>query len=832
MANTNSELKSRADVNIASSSSDSKDSMDTSGDRDEQLAEAKLLSERIAQHTEQHQHQTNRKYTFAKRKHPEAKATKKEKRLLNKDKIGLTLHRTACCPARCTDSITVNDVYPLRELYASASTEKQRTALLLNQLVTNAHSNKHTRKIAVSILGRERPVCLETFRRAFGPGRDKLREAVRRWRSGQTQPAPHASTCADHPSPQSDFVYAELANFFNGVCDDVPSATGVRRVMSFYQSWTALHKTVARHFEQTHAASPLKQKPPSFATFERVRKQYFGNVQRPRKGQQPRCTVCVAINNERARCDAEQRPELNRQMQAHAEFNRKERHADQAEIDAVLAAGGLVIDWDYTSSAELPHFFFTPKVRVSLLFVVFGRFLFGSVSFRLLCLCLQALSKKVLLKVRIAGAYVQGSTKGSGLHLVLHTDHVRKDGNAVATALFEIIRAVRDPSHKQLLITHDNASGEAKNTTLLALWTMLVLEGWFSTITMMCTAPGHGHRYLDALFSHLQRALHQRTLTSFADVIDALQHAFTAERLQPHITVLLRAYSFSSFFEPKLNKFAGHSVPLWFQFQRLPGLTNTAGMMARDTSAGQWYGWDRGKVPIGILQGMPRGYPQLLAAAEPSDYKAIEETLQTAERHKLVPATDIDHMRKLLLHGPDLAISPAAVGDGGVGSPAVVTRPGSSDMRFSVRVIHEAPKCMQPPPPSRCVAAAVHKPPVPLFVQPRVGVITKRKDKLKELREKAEAEEKAKSASPATAAPTSASADSKTQSKAVPGPPVRAPFPTAAPDARTSSAHTRASPRLQQQQQKGTNSASVFGSQIGGVFVPWSSVDDEMDLDD
>lgn len=214
----------------------------------------------------------------------------------------------------------------------------------------------------MSILGRAQPVCLEAFRRAFGPGRDKLRTAVKRWRSGQTQPPPHAASFADHTSPLSDYVYGELANYFNGVCDDVPSASGVRRVMAFYTSWTALHKTLVRHFEQSHASSPLKATPPSFATFERVRKAYFGNVQRPRKGQQPRCTICVAINNERAKCDAAQRPKLNRQMQEHALFNRKERHANQAEIDAVLAAGELVIDFDYTSSAELPHFFFTPKV--------------------------------------------------------------------------------------------------------------------------------------------------------------------------------------------------------------------------------------------------------------------------------------------------------------------------------------------------------------------------------------------------------------------------------------------------------------------------------------
>ena len=105
-------------------------------------------------------------------------------------------------------------------------------------------------------------------------------------------------------------------------------------------------------------------KPPSFATVNRVRREKFANVVRPRKGSLPACSVCVALMAERERCDPSQRASLNSQMQKHAQAHRSRRLALQKEIDERLAAGDTVIvRIDYTTNAKLPHYRAPPQVH-------------------------------------------------------------------------------------------------------------------------------------------------------------------------------------------------------------------------------------------------------------------------------------------------------------------------------------------------------------------------------------------------------------------------------------------------------------------------------------
>ena len=136
----------------------------------------------------------------------------------------------------------------------------------------------------------------------------------------------------------------------------------------------------------------------------------------------------------------------------------------------------------------------------------------------------QALAREKLFNIKICGSLIQGSKVADGLHLFLHTYAVKKDGNAVATELFDLIRCAREQRHRHLILSFDNAAGEAKNDTILALCDLLVAFDWFDTVEIHQLEPGHTHTYLDALYSHLQRALREHTLVSVADVVDALTH--------------------------------------------------------------------------------------------------------------------------------------------------------------------------------------------------------------------------------------------------------------------------------------------------------------------
>jgi hypothetical protein len=426
-----------------------------------------------------------------------------------------------------------------------------------------------------------------------------------------------------------------------------------------------------------------------------------------------------------------------------------------------------------------------------------------------LSVCAQVLARETPLSVKICGVLVQGSKRLSGLYLVLHSAAVRKDGNAAATELFSIIAKPREQHHRHLILSFDNAAGEAKNDTVLALCALLVWLDWFETVEIHLLEPGHTHTYLDALFSHVQRALSERTLASVADVIDALSHAFTTEHLQPHILFLQCAFDWVTYFDKYLHTVAGHSKPLGFRFVRVgSGPEAAVRMWMRDNSKGEWLGYRRTSEPIVVLRSLPRGDLKAvpLVAASTSDRTAWEETIKQAANHNLIEQSEAKELRRIIAQGT-LGAKPLSVpaDDFGVGRPAEVQRPERKDQRqtdskdkerknkFVVRLIDQVPTSVQPPPASRqsVAAAAAPKPPVPLFYKPRVAVITDKPSELKRLREAAERDVAAREsgmvgagsgnpvASPAASASAATSAERKSPApvrsspRNVPGKPAR-----------------------------------------------------------
>ena len=161
--------------------------------------------------------------------------------------------------------------------------------------------------------------------------------------------------------------------------------------------------------------------------------------------------------------------------------------------------------------------------------------------------------------------------------------------------------------------------------------------------------PGHTHTYLDALYSHLQRALREHTLGSVADVVDALTHAFKDERLQPTITVLEAASDWSAFFASSLETIAGHSQPLGFRFARVEsGPHAPVRMFVRDNSKGEWLGYRRTSEPIVVLKSLPRGNLKALPPLEGKDKDAQTHAVEVALSKHLIEQLEADELKRII----------------------------------------------------------------------------------------------------------------------------------------------------------------------------------------
>ena len=696
------------------------------------------------------------------------------------------------------------DVLPVRTKSVALGHEGARTQFLVDLLsASNAASTPHRRKLKYQVAGRA--LCQEGFRRALGISRKKLRRAIESFRRGLLPPA-HTRAHVDHPNLKSDAVFGWLSQYFDSVCDDVPTADGVHRVMTFWRSWPGIHALFAAQFKAEHAQSPLRFKPPSFPVFERVRLEHFGSVKRPTKGSQPSCTVCIAISSELERGDERNRAALLRQLREHSERHQRQRRDTQAEIDAELASGkALVVRFDYMSGAQVPHYRRPPKVNFALCCC--------ARALAVLIRSLQTLARKQPLDIRIGGAYVQGSDQQhNGLYLVMQLTSVLKDGNTVATLLHEIVSHARLPDHEHLVLSFDNAVAEGKNIVIIALAVLWVSLGWFARVRILNLLPGHTHNFLDALFSHVQRAVCSCTIASMADVASAMATAFTSPALQPKVLVLHRSWDWRALFEGKLEPMAGHSVPLSFSIEKVPSLpaSTPARVMVRDLSSDPWYGLERTDRPIDVLDRLPRGSLHsvpLNPLARSLDSAQLQDCVRTALRHQLLHGPEADELLRIIEQGTSGAMQTSAAEDGHAGKPAYLQRPGTDD-RVAVRLIASPPTSLQPPPsPSSAARGAAQRPappPVPLFHKPRVSVITHRKHKLKPLREAAEREQSERKAAPASGSGSASTA--------------------AVPAATSSAACVRSSPRRQSPSPSPAPSPKP-------PMVSWDQIDDEMDED-
>jgi hypothetical protein len=437
----------------------------------------------------------------------------------------------------------------------------------------------------------------------------------------------------------------------------------------------------------------------------------------------------------------------------------------------------------------------------------------------------QKLNTKRPIVVKLCGVLVQGTHSHNGFFVFLHVHGVRKDADSVSTLLWELMAWCREPQIKRVVLIVDNAGGEGKNETVLATLSAAVWYDWFEHASMRNLFPGHAHSYLDALFSHVQRALRWRTICSLADVADTISHALRKEPLRPTVGVLERAVGWSRYFASALNSIHGHSGPLQFNIFREQSAEAPARMLTRTDTDHEWEGLDKGPQAIDLLRVLPRGHPQLLPLRQynESDADAIEQTIKSAENRKLplIHAPEAEALRKILSTGSSGVVMQAPqTDDGGVGVAGQLFWPGTANS-INVRVIGRVPRTLQAPSRSSMQGAAPAgpasaKPAVPLFHRPRESAISHSATRAKELREQAVIEAERKSAAPAAssaAAATSASAAASAASAAAPAP--------ARSRSRTQpSTPTRRSPRS-------TPSPSPNSSRGSGRMVGWDQIDDD-----
>ena len=372
---------------------------------------------------------------------------------------------------------------------------------------------------------------------------------------------------------------------------------------------------------------------------------------------------------------------------------------------------------------------------------------------------------------------------------------------SVSTLIFEVLRWCKEPQVKQALVILDNAGGEGKNETVLCVLNTTVWYDWYAEIGLRNLFPGHAHSYLDALFSHLQRAMRWKTMCSLADLADALSHALSKEPLRPILCVLERAVDWTDYLSKVMRGVHGHSGPLEFRVFRSATLPDSpARMLSRTTSELPWEGVDRGNEPIELMTALPRGLPKLkpLRLYSAEDAAAVRETIHAAENRKLplIHVEEAEALRKIVSDGDSGVRMPSPhADDGKLGVAGHLRRPGTNT-DIAVRVIAKTPRTLQAPSgfpiPESAASAAPAKAPVPLFYQPRVSVISYSAATATKLKALAQAESDAKD----TASAGSGSAMSSASINPPPSASASATAPATAPSRRGRSATpTRHSPR-------------------------------------
>lgn len=404
--------------------------------------------------------------------------------------------------------------------------------------------------------------------------------------------------------------------------------------------------------------------------------------------------------------------------------------------------------------------------------------------------------------MKLCGVLVQGTTAHNGFFIISHVHGVRKDGDSVATILWELLCWCREPQLRKALLVVDNASGEGKNEAVLCTANMSVWYDWYADIGMRNLVPGHAHSYLDALFSHVQRAMRGRTLCSLADVAESIGGAMRNEKLQPTVCVLERSVDWTGVFTKvhAIKRIHGHSGPLQFQIRAAAVPHAPPLMFTRTTSEHQWEGVEHSAEPVRLMLTLPRALPALKPLRSYSDDEAaeLEVTIHTAERKHLLHNEEAVELRRIIRDGTSgvCYVHPLA-SDGGLGVQGELLRPGTNQT-VTVRALAFAPRTMQAPRvepelESKVAAVAALSPraDVPIFYQPRASVITYSSHRLPALRAEAQAAENARANVASASAAGSGSGGAASPS----------PGPAPLKRARRSSTPTRRSPRPPQPRQ-------------------------------
>jgi hypothetical protein len=220
--------------------------------------------------------------------------------------------------------------------------------------------------------------------------------------------------------------------------------------------------------------------------------------------------------------------------------------------------------------------------------------------------------------------------------------------------------------------------------------------GWFVRVRVLLLLPGHAHNLLDALFSHLQHAIRTCSITSIAAIADAIQHAFTAERLQPHLHAMLRSWDWRAFIGDLALPLAGQSVPLGFLIERVPGLPADvpARLLMQDVSGEPWLGLERGHDPVELLRKLPRGQMQRVPLDEvATDRDALNDGVRAARNHQLLHEDEAVELLRVIREGT-LGVKLFE----GSANKGFLVKPGSEpEQRVEVHVIDRPPETLQPP---------------------------------------------------------------------------------------------------------------------------------------
>ncbi len=451
------------------------------------------------------------------------------------------------CSLHCLNNVPLEDVASVRSEYLSKNQLERNlwiTSYLHNNLVTQGISSSTRWHI------RGHDVCKYCWLLATSVTPHKLQHHFR---------TTHSLSGVLHTTPRTSAAIVWLTNFFDSVCDKMPTSGEYH--LPPYLQWSDILQDL-NTFLQTNGHRSFSDN-----YFSRLHSNCFPKVKLPASTRQGKCDVCLQLKESRKNATTEQeRLRFQEELRVHNEAQMKERQLYYARC---LQAKQQ------------------PDQYMSL--IMDGM---NTPSFPLHVPLPKGTSRIDRLKLHVLGFIDHGN---SSYHMYGSLDHWPHGANYVTSILWTYLQQRMKTSIEEgsewphtLYLQIDNCWRENKNTTLFGFLALLIKHGWFREIHVNSLPTGHTHEDIDRMYSSWNIHYWKKGLQSPASIPDFLVWAYPDPTFRPQWHTVHSCFDIKEMLKYSIVKMSGHSQARAFKF--LPNDNNVAMWYKSSSLDNTWFG--------------------------------------------------------------------------------------------------------------------------------------------------------------------------------------------------------------------------------------------------